>query len=132
MENGRLMYPHYSFVHFSEYIGSYHCGPALCELDEKAQQRIIDAGQLVLRARERHPERSLEDHYNPLSKDPILLKAHDELDRGVDNASVRHENSPMSASARSYCSPAAGSWRGAMPPRFHQNQNHQQGRSPCG
>ena len=80
------MYPHYSFVHFSEYIGSYHCEPALCELDEKAQQRIIDAGQLVLRARERHPQRSLAEHYNPLSMDPILLKAHNNLDREVDKA----------------------------------------------
>ena len=71
---------------FSEYIGSYNCGPALCELDEKAQQRIIDAGQLVLRARERHPQRSLAEHYNPLSMDPILLKAHNNLDREVDKA----------------------------------------------
>nr|AHM10282.1 hypothetical protein [Actinotignum schaalii]AHM10289.1 hypothetical protein [Actinotignum schaalii]AHM10299.1 hypothetical protein [Actinotignum schaalii]AHM10309.1 hypothetical protein [Actinotignum schaalii]AHM10320.1 hypothetical protein [Actinotignum schaalii] len=46
--------------------------------------------------------------------------------------SMWHANSPTSASARSYCSPATGSWRGAMSPRFHQNRNHQQGRSPCG
>lgn len=131
MENGRLMYPHHSFFRFSKYTGSYHCGPALCELGEKAQQRIIDAGQLVLRARERHPERSLAEHYNPLAMDPILLKAHDELDREVDKAPARHANAPTSASARSYCSPATGSWRGAMFPHFHQNRNHQQGRSPC-
>ena len=27
----------------------------------------------MLRARERHPQRSLAEHYNPLSMDPILL-----------------------------------------------------------
>ena len=73
------------FFCFSEYIGSYNCGPALCELDEKAQQRIIDAGQLVLRARERHPQRSLAEHYNPLAMDPALVKAHAALDRVMDS-----------------------------------------------
>ena len=80
------MYPHYSFFRSSEYTGSYNCGPALCELDEKAQQRIIDAGQLVLRARERHPEGSLAEHYNPLAMDQTLPKAHNNLDREVDKA----------------------------------------------
>lgn len=32
-------------------------------LDEQARQRIIDAGQLVLQAREQRPERSLAEHY---------------------------------------------------------------------
>ena len=40
----------------------------------------------MLRARERHPQRSLAEHYNPLSMDPILLKAHNNLDREVDKA----------------------------------------------
>ena len=80
------MYPHYSFFRSSEYTGSYSFGPAPCELDEKAQQRIIDAGQLVLRARERHPEGSLAEHYNPLAMDQTLLKAHDEMDREVNKA----------------------------------------------
>ncbi|WP_115243554.1 DNA methyltransferase [Corynebacterium renale] len=56
------------------------------ELDEKTKQRIIDAGQKVLEARELHPERSLAEHYNPLAMDPALLKAHDALDREVDKA----------------------------------------------
>ena len=56
------------------------------ELDEKTRQRIIDAGEKVLWARELHPDRSLAEHYNPLAMDPILLKAHDELDREVDKA----------------------------------------------
>ena len=40
----------------------------------------------MLRARERHPQRSLAEHYNPLSMDPILLKAHNNLDQEVDKA----------------------------------------------
>lgn len=55
-------------------------------LDEQARQRIIDAGQLVLQAREQRPERSLAEHYNPLAMTPELLKAHDKLDREVDKA----------------------------------------------
>ncbi|WP_454979250.1 type IIL restriction-modification enzyme MmeI [Corynebacterium propinquum] len=31
-----------------------------------------------------HPDRSLADHYNPLAMDPVLLKAHDLLDKQVD------------------------------------------------
>ena len=56
------------------------------ELDDKTRQRIIDAGEKVLWARELHPGRSLAEHYNPLAMDPILIKAHDELDREVDKA----------------------------------------------
>lgn len=56
------------------------------ELDATARSAIIAAGQKVLAARERHPERSLEDHYNPLAMDPALVKAHDALDREVDRA----------------------------------------------
>lgn len=56
------------------------------ELDEKARQRIIDAGKKVLDARALHPERSLAEHYNPLAMAPGLLKAHDALDREVDKA----------------------------------------------
>ena len=56
------------------------------ELDDRTRQRIVDAGKKVLAARELHPERSLAEHYNPLAMDPALIKAHDELDRGVDKA----------------------------------------------
>ena len=56
------------------------------ELEEKARQRIIDAGKKVLDARALHPERSLAEHYNPLAMAPELLKAHDDLDREVDKA----------------------------------------------
>ena len=56
------------------------------ELDNTARAAIIAAGQKVLAARERHPERSLADHYNPLAMDPALIKVHDALDREVDRA----------------------------------------------
>ena len=56
------------------------------EFDEKTRQRIINAGKKVLDARALHPERSLAEHYNPLAMDPVLVKAHDALDREVDKA----------------------------------------------
>lgn len=56
------------------------------ELDPALRKRIIDAGKGVLEARALHPERSLADAYNPLAMDPELLKAHDKLDRVVDQA----------------------------------------------
>lgn len=56
------------------------------ELDPVLRNRIIDAGKGVLEARALHPERSLADAYNPLAMDPELLKAHDKLDRVVDQA----------------------------------------------
>lgn len=56
------------------------------ELSEATRQKIINAGQGVLDARDLHPERSLADHYNPLAMDPTLLRAHDALDRVVDRA----------------------------------------------
>ena len=55
-------------------------------LDAATRQKIIDAGQLVLLAREQHPERSLAEHYNPLAMSPELIKAHEKLDREVDKA----------------------------------------------
>ncbi|WP_368664650.1 type IIL restriction-modification enzyme MmeI, partial [Dietzia cinnamea] len=56
------------------------------DLDEGTRLRVIQAGQGVLDARKRHPERSLADAYNPLAMDPALVKAHDVLDREVDRA----------------------------------------------
>lgn len=50
------------------------------------RERIIKAGKGVLEARASFPERSLEDHYNPMAMDPALIKAHDALDREVDKA----------------------------------------------
>lgn len=56
------------------------------ELDEKTRAKIIKAGQKVLEVRALHPERSLAEHYAPLTMDPVLVKAHDALDREVDKA----------------------------------------------
>ena len=55
-------------------------------LDEASQQKIIEAGQGVLAARDLHPERSLAEHYNPLAMGSELVKAHDLLDDEVDQA----------------------------------------------
>ncbi len=56
------------------------------ELSDKQREGIIKAGKKVLEARELHPERSLAEHYAPLSMAPELVKAHDALDREVDKA----------------------------------------------
>lgn len=55
-------------------------------LDSATRSSIIDAGAAVIEARDLHPDRSLADHYNPLALDPVLLRAHDNLDRVVDRA----------------------------------------------
>lgn len=55
-------------------------------ISDALTQDIIAAGKGVLAARELHPERSLADHYNPLAMDPMLIKAHNQLDRAVDRA----------------------------------------------
>ena len=55
-------------------------------LDEKQRQTIIDGGMKVLEARALHPDRSLADHYNPLTISPELLDAHRTLDEAVDAA----------------------------------------------
>lgn len=55
-------------------------------VDAKRREAICEAGRGVLVARERHPERSLADHYNPLAMAAELLKAHRALDVHVDRA----------------------------------------------
>lgn len=55
-------------------------------IDDFTHKRIIAAGEGILRARDRHPERSLANAYSPLAMDPDLVKAHDKLDREVDLA----------------------------------------------
>lgn len=55
-------------------------------LTDSQREQIIEAGQKILEARALHPDRSLAEHYNPLAMDPVLLKAHDKLDRAVDKA----------------------------------------------
>lgn len=48
------------------------------------REAIIAGGLAVLDARAEHSERSLADHYNPLAMEPVLLKAHKQLDKAVD------------------------------------------------
>lgn len=55
-------------------------------LNDKQRKTIIAAGKKVLEARELHPERSLEEHYEPLAMAPELIKAHNALDKAVDAA----------------------------------------------
>lgn len=55
-------------------------------LEAAQREAIIHAGQGALDARALHPERSLAQHYSPLAMDPVLVKAHDALDRDVDRA----------------------------------------------
>ena len=53
---------------------------------EKQKQAIETAAQAVLDARLLFPESSLADLYDPLTMPPVLLKAHQTLDRAVDAA----------------------------------------------
>lgn len=50
------------------------------------RQAVIAAGQKILDARALHPGRSLENLYNPLAMDALLVSAHNALDRVVDKA----------------------------------------------
>ncbi len=53
---------------------------------EKQTQTIEAAAQAVLDARAQFPESSLADLYDPLTMPPVLLKAHQALDKAVDAA----------------------------------------------
>jgi type I restriction-modification system DNA methylase subunit len=53
---------------------------------EKQKQAIETAAQGVLDAREQFPDSSLADLYDPLTMPPVLLKAHQQLDKVVDAA----------------------------------------------
>jgi hypothetical protein len=53
---------------------------------EKQKETIEKAAQKVLDTREKYPESSLADLYNPLTMPPDLVKAHNELDKAVDAA----------------------------------------------
>lgn len=53
---------------------------------DKQKQVIETAAQAVLDARAQFPEASLADLYDPLTMPPVLLKAHQTLDKAVDTA----------------------------------------------
>ena len=58
---------------------------------DKHKQAIEAAAQSVLDARSQFPESSLADLYDPLTMPPVLLKAHQALDRAVDTAYGRRD-----------------------------------------
>lgn len=51
---------------------------------DKQRQAVEEAAQAVLDARARYPESSLADFYDPNTMPPVLVKAHQQLDRAVD------------------------------------------------
>jgi hypothetical protein len=51
---------------------------------DKQKQAIETAAQAVLDARAKFPDSSLADLYDPLTMPPVLLKAHQALDKAVD------------------------------------------------
>ncbi len=53
---------------------------------DKQKKAIETAAQVVLDARAQFPETSLADLYDPLTMPPVLLKAHQTLDKAVDMA----------------------------------------------
>lgn len=54
--------------------------------DDKTQQQLVDAGQIVLKARDAHPTSSLKTLYDPKYMPVDLRQAHEELDKIVDVA----------------------------------------------
>ena len=53
-------------------------------LDDKQRADMIAAGKGILEARQRRPDRTLAQAYDPLAMDEALVKAHTALDRVVD------------------------------------------------
>lgn len=58
----------------------------LPELSDAQRADVIAGGKAVLAARRLHPNRSLADHYSPLSMSPDLIRAHRTLDTAMDKA----------------------------------------------
>jgi hypothetical protein len=58
----------------------------LPELDAKLKSDIVQAGREITKVRDRYPDSSLADLYNPLAMKPELIKAHENLDKFVDKA----------------------------------------------
>ena len=55
------------------------------KVTDAQKQKVEEAAQAVLDARERYPHSSLADLYDPLTMPPDLVKAHKQLDKAVDN-----------------------------------------------
>jgi len=68
---------------------------------EKQKENIEKAAQKVLDARLQFPDSSLADLYDPLTMPPVLVKAHNDLDKAVDLA-YRPQMFPTEASRIEY------------------------------
>jgi hypothetical protein len=64
----------------------YNNFPFPNELTEKTRKNIETGAQDILDIRSKYPNSSLADLYDPLSMPPALLKAHQKLDKAVENA----------------------------------------------
>ncbi|MFO0408800.1 MAG: type IIL restriction-modification enzyme MmeI, partial [Dolichospermum sp.] len=53
-------------------------------VNEKQKQKVETAAQAVLDTRDKYPDSSLADLYDPLTMPPDLVKAHQILDKAVD------------------------------------------------
>jgi hypothetical protein len=51
---------------------------------DKQKQAVEEAAQAVLDARAQFPESSLADLYDPNTMPPVLVKAHQQLDKAID------------------------------------------------
>lgn len=58
----------------------------LPQVDAKLKSDVVQAGMEIAAVRNRYPESSLADMYNPLAMKPELIKAHENLDKFVDRA----------------------------------------------
>ena len=54
------------------------------ETSDKDKEEITEKAQAVLNAREQFPDSTLADLYDPKTMPPVLLKAHQALDKAVD------------------------------------------------
>lgn len=62
----------------------YNNFPWPCGVSDAQREEIETLAGAVLDARDRHPDSSLADLYDPLTMPPDLTKAHQALDRAVD------------------------------------------------
>ena len=58
----------------------------LPKVEQSLRNQIIEAGREIMDVRKLTPERSLADMYNPLGMSPVLIKAHEKLDKLVDKS----------------------------------------------
>jgi hypothetical protein len=64
---------------------------------DKQKQTVEDAAQAVLNARAQFPDSSLSDLYDPNTMPPVLVKAHQQLDKAVDQC---YRSQPFTTEAK--------------------------------